>query len=198
MMTFFFFLLSFVIGILTGFLSWKIVTKVFVPQIEISDFISKSLDPSNKQTKYRIKIVNTGRRPAFEFNIIAEIRFRQKDPTSNGNTQIMRIGINTVPLAYLGIGKGRTMNLKTELIPKEHRRHLPEEFQERLGRNERIPLEEILDVLGEDSRIRVYIMCSDGVSGNRKYFVSKDLSKSDITNDKFHPDGVDKLSGGPV
>jgi hypothetical protein len=41
-------------------------------------------------------------------------------------------------------------------------------------------------------------MCSDGVSGNRKYFVSKDLSKSDITNDKFHPDGVDKLSGGPV
>ena len=110
----------------------------------------------------------------------------------------MRIGINTVPLAYLGIGKGRTMNLKTELIPKEHRRHLPEEFQERLGKNERIPLEEILDVLGEDSRIRVYIMCSDGVSGNRKYFVSKDLSKSDITNDKFHPDGVDKLSGGPV
>ena len=125
MMTFLDILLSFVIGILTGFLSWKIVTKVFVPQIEISDFISKSLDPSNKQTKYRIKIVNTGRRLAFEFNIIAEIRFRQKDPRSNGNTQIMRIGINTVPLAYLGIGKGRTMNLKTELIPKEHRRHLP-------------------------------------------------------------------------
>ncbi len=189
---------GFLTGFLTGLLSWRLITKVYVPRIEISEFISRSLDITNGRTKYRIKIINRGKRPAFEFSIVAEIRFRQKDLRSNGNTQIMRIGVNTVPLAFLDVGKSRIMNLKTELIPEEHSRHLSEEHREMIRRGKRVPLEDILKYLGEDARVRIYIMCSDGVSGNRKYFMSKDLAEGDITNDRFEPDGIGKLEGGPI
>lgn len=187
---------GFFFGILASVLAWYIVSKIFVPRIKISPKISKIPDSTNGNYKYRIKIYNAGCRAAFEFSIVAEIRFKKKDGTAN--IQLMRIGINSVPLAFLDSKKGRTMNLKTESIPEHHQRHLSDELKNRIQSGERVSLEEILTYLGPDSYVRVYVMCNDGTSGARKYFVSPDYSIADIVNIGFDPKSEQMMPDGVI
>lgn len=150
--------LSTLLGIVASFIAWFFVAKVYVPRIRISPKISKQYDQTEDRYKYRIKLFNKGMRDAFEFNIVAQIHFEKPD----GNTQLIQIGINSVPLAYLGRKKGRTINLKTEEIPEHHQRHLSPELRERIRQGERVPLEDILNHFGSSAYVKVFVMCNDG------------------------------------
>ena len=192
--TFWTYALSTFLGIAASFIAWFIVAKVFVPRIKISPKISKQFDQTENRYKYRIKLFNKGMRDAFEFNIVAQIRFEKPD----GNTQLMQIGINSVPLAYLGRKKGRTMNLKTEEIPEHHQRHLSPELRERIQKRERVPLEDILKHFGPTAYVKVFVMCNDGVSGQRQYFVSPNYTIDDIVSRAFDPKSEGILPQGVV
>lgn len=185
--------LSTLLGFAASFIAWLFVARMFIPRIKISPKISKRIDPSDGNYKYRVKLYNKGCRDAFEFNVVAQIRFKKDD----GNTQLMQIGINSVPLAYLEKKKGRTMNLKTEEIPEHHQRHLSPELRSRIQSGERVSLEEILNYFGPSAHIKVFVMCNDGVSGQRQYFVST-YKVEDIVERGFDPNSEKILSDGVI
>ncbi|MGY4767734.1 hypothetical protein ACXC9Q_12525 [Kribbella sp. CWNU-51] len=195
-------LIGSVSGIATSYLVWWYVARRLVSKILFSDAISVRPDFSAQGiaeglVKYRVKIHNSGRRAAIDLTIHAMIRSASRDPDAPDNVQLISLGVATVPAPRLDAKRGRTMNLKTELIPEAHRRHLSEAHREALQNGKRVPLEEILQWLGPGAIVRIWVSCYDEFSGSRRVFVSKDYSEADFTSRQFESNGVKVALGGP-
>ena len=192
-------LLGIFIGLVTGgissFIVWFIVFHVIVPHIEFSDCISKVIDENGEPT-YRIKIENSGRRPAIDLKV--NIRYRVKasagaKPFSWLVTYIPFSKDRREQIPFLNPVRNKAKAMR-EVIPllindaTFEGNIFPDDVKEQylMGK---LTLEDLFSV-GHDHGLQIFVFCYDSFSGTRKIFKSKVYTASDIRPGKFQRYGL--------
>jgi len=193
-MRFYELLIGIFIGLVTGgissFIVWFIVYHIIVPHVEFSECISKVPDENGDPT-YRIKIENSGRRPAIDIKI--NIRYRVK---AAHDSKPLKWLITYIPFSkdkreqipYLNPVRHKHKSMR-EVIPllindaTFEENVFPDDIREMylLGK---LQLEDLFSI-GHDHGLQVFVFCYDSFSGTRKIFKSKIYTLSDIRPGKF-------------
>lgn len=185
------FLSGFLLGIFTNFIWWVVSAKLIVPKVVFSRYISKqpienSLNKSG--FKYRIKIVNSTRRPIYDLEIRVILKIKGLG-TTDGNTSNYSIALdyegkdiskslifesNKIIQLYIN----RTQNILTSDF-------IPTEIKEKYNVSA-LKLEDLLK-LGKEAYLIIHASGYDGFSGARKFYNSKKYFVHDIYGAKYFP-----------
>ena len=184
--------LAVVTGIASSYLFWIWLTKGLAPKIAWSSSISKARLPGGP-IKYRVKIMNEGRRAAVDFTAVCLLKL--PDAGSNGNTKLATLRTLDVPLPRLAPGKARVITIKTDGIDPLQVRGLPSAVRECLNQDPPIPLEQLLARF-PGAHFVLHLSAYDEKSGTRCHFTSKDYTTRSITERPFTNGGVDIQARG--
>jgi hypothetical protein len=160
---------GFILGITGSYLSWLFITKVFVPNIEVSKIsrLIESDDPTRVQ--YRIKLYNHGRRPVTDLSIACRIWVKGLNPASDrgSNKTSFHIPVGDEwNFPFLESKEGRIYTLRVKELRGGRPDRLPEGVLEGL-RNGNFELEDLLE-LGGGGYLRIAVSGAHGSSGLRK------------------------------
>lgn len=186
------------VGLFTSFFSWWVLFRWMAPTISLSDSISKTSstvsledDDDKSGVRYRIKIENSGRRPAIDLEVRAFIRIKGLVDPQSSNWEVVHLPLDTsgervwsIPL----MNSVRKSKLRTILrICLNHtdyctKAHFPAHIREKAARKELL-LEDLLS-LGTTSQFRVIVSGFDEFTGARKVFM-KTYLPTDIRFGEF-------------
>lgn len=158
------------LGILASLVAWWIIFHGLMPVLEFSPSIGKITDESSPNGfKYRVKIVNSGRRDILDVEFFARIsikgiRTRYPDNISNFD---LRLSSSRTPVIE------RKKNKLIRIYP-EHLK-LPAE----VGAPELKTLEDIMEFRGQAS-ITIFCFGFDAFTGTRHLFKSKAYKRGNI------------------
>lgn len=183
------FLSGFLLGIFTNFVWWVVSTKLIVPKLVFSRYISKqpienSLNKSG--FKYRIKMINSTRRPIYDLEIRVILRIKGLGTTKENASNY------GIALDYEGkdINKSSIFNSNKIIQLYLNRTHIffssdfiPNDIKEKYN-SSTLKLEDLLN-LGEKAYLTIHASGYDGFSGARKYYTSKKYSVHDIYEAKY-------------
>ncbi|MGW1727793.1 hypothetical protein ACWCQK_33375 [Streptomyces sp. NPDC002306] len=184
--------LAVVTGIASSYLFWIWLTKGLAPKVVWSSSISKARLPGGP-VKYRVKIMNAGRRAAVDFSAVCLLKL--PDAGSNGNTKLATLRTLDVPLPKLSPGRSRVITIKTDGIDPLQVRGLPAAVRECLNQDPPIPLEQLLARF-PGAHLVLHLSAYDEKSGTRCHFTSQDYTTRSITDRPFVGDGVDIQARG--
>lgn len=186
------------VGLFTSFFSWWMLFRWMAPTISISNSISRtpsSVSPEEDDDKsgarYRIKIENSGRRPAVDLQVSVFVRLKGLNDPQSTIWEVIHL-----PLATSGettwttplMNPVRKSKLRTRLrICLNHtdycaKPHFPEHIREKAARKALL-LEDLLS-LGTQAQVGVMVSGYDEFSGARKVFM-KTYHLSDIKCGEF-------------
>ncbi|MGW5295889.1 hypothetical protein [Streptomyces bacillaris] len=185
-------LLAVVTGIASSYLFWIWLTRGLAPRVAWSTSISKAQLPGGP-IKYRVKIMNTGRRAAVDFTAVCMLRL--PDSGSNGNTKLATLRTLDVPLPRLAPGRSRVITIKTDGIDPLQVRGLPRPVQDCLNQDPPVPLEQLLARF-PGAHLVMHLSAYDAKSGTRCHFTSQEYTTRSITDRPFQSDSVDIADRG--
>jgi len=186
------------VGLFTSFFSWWVLFRWMAPTISISSSISRTPssvsseeDDDKSGARYRIKIENSGRRPAVDLQVTVFVRVKGLNDHQSTIWEVVHL-----PLATSGettwttplMNPVRKSKLRTRLrICLNHtdyctKPHFPEHICEKVARKELL-LEDLL-LLGTQAQVGVMVSGYDEFSGARKVFM-KTYHSSDIKCGEF-------------
>lgn len=186
------------VGLFTSFFSWWVLFRWMAPTISISSSISRTPssvsseeDDDKSGVRYRIKIENSGRRPAVDLQVSVFVRIKGLNDPQSTIWEIIYL-----PLATSGektwtrplMNPVRKSKMRTKLrICLNHtdcyaKPHFPQLIREKAVRKE-LFLEDLLS-LGTQAEIGVMVSGYDEFSGARKVFM-KTYHLSDIKCGEF-------------
>lgn len=186
------------VGLFTSFFSWWMLFRWMSPTISISDAISKTSstvpldeDDDKSGVRYRIKIENSGRRPAIDLEVRAFVRIKGLVDRQSTIWELVYLPLDTsgervwsIPL----MNPVRKSKLRTILrICLNHtdyctRAHFPPHIREKAARKTLL-LEDLLS-LGTAAQFRVIVSGFDEFTGARKVFI-KTYLPTDLKSGDF-------------
>lgn len=198
-------IVGFMLGILTNFIVWAVLSHYFVPKIRFSKRLSKVPIKKTKKDRsgyrYRFKIENSGRRDIIDVELTA--RLGVKGLRTKNMWNILYIPLNADGSISYRIPKlfpakeGETGHRKIIFLhpnSAELLRHwtiFPEEI--RCKTRQKTLLFEDLLRLGSQAKLEIHAFCYDRFSGSRKLYVSDPYARDDIVEENFDPMSLDVI-----
>ena len=187
-MDIFILLLGIPIGVVGSLVAWWVLFHALVPSVEISSVIAKtpfSQDPSGY--RYRIKMMNAGRRAILDVELVARLRIKGLFPSLPSNWEVLypKCSYEKIPRVE--------PTARTKLWPALTIRIadfddyaislLPPPIQAKI-RQRTILLEDLLS-LGNKAELQLFVFGYDEFSGSRKLFASRPYSREAVREGYF-------------
>jgi len=173
-------LAGFLLGILTSFLSWWLLSRYLVPRVRFSPCISKIPSEHDKSGwRYRVKFENSGRRTIIDVECLATFRTKGRGPRHPRTWDEAMI-----PLGPGGVeswrfprlrpvrvsGMRQLLTLHTSHAPAFQELTYPEGIRKK-AQDGTLLLEDVL-ALGTSAELQVWVFGYDEVSGTRRLFTT--------------------------
>lgn len=189
-------LVAIICSVIASYLFWLFSFKatnvklIFAYQIERS----KSTQ-AGTNSRYRLKIINVGKRDLLELNIIAKLSIQRNKIKNNC---YLRLGHQEIiPILY-GKKHQNEINNKNKGFAWTLQFHLTDDFLQEFSKTiypetirsaaalEQLTLDDIFAEFGKKARITIYAFGYDAVTGARKMFVSSSYTINDIWIGKYN------------
>ena len=171
------------LGVISSIIGWWILFRCYIPNLSFSSIISK-IEEDNSRARYRIRILNKGRRKAIDLEIIARLQVRGilKETPKVWKQVNLKIAGEKIP--YIEKDEARIIRLLPEKTIDFREMVFPEEIREKAW-SEKLTLEDLFRC-GEESFLQIHVFAYDEFSGSRKMFLSPKYQFASISSEKFH------------
>lgn len=189
-------ILAIICSVIASYLFWLYSFKKTRVKVIFSDQIEKSKSKHNiNNYRYRLKIINIGKRDLHELSFVAKLSIRRKRST---NSSFLRLGHQEIiPILYgkkhqnkkenkhIGFSWTLQFHLTDDFFQEFSKNLYPAQIRSK-ARSRELTLDDIFYEFKEKARISVYAFGYDSATGARKMFVSKPYTIEDMKVGKFN------------
>lgn len=182
-------LLSFLLGVAASALFWWVQNHYVVPRVVFSDGISKQrTDDSPSGVRYRIKLVNNGKRRAIDLEVIARLRIKGLRPEFPGNWEVIDLAMYVDRQPFVSPSRNFVARFYPEGTEKFASSLFPQAIIDK-KRQRLLTLEDVMQ-LGNNADLMLVVFCYDEFSGARKMFHTRRFTREDIVELPFRTEDV--------
>jgi len=164
------FFIGIIMGVITSYFVWWLLTRATVPKVTFAPFISKIQDTEDK-SRYRIGFKNSGRRTIIDVQIIVELVIKGFDTKLPNNTSYIQLNLHKPKLYKVSKGTRWALTIDLNKLPNS------------LSVYKNATLEDLLKI--KNAKVRIIIFGYDEYSGSRKILESDKYTFTDIKEEKF-------------
>jgi len=163
------------LGILSSFLTWWLLSHLLVPKIRFAPFLSKIKVRNQNKFRYRIGFINTGRRSIIDLEIYFKLVIKGYDVQLPRNTHYIEIPLREPKINRVKCGTRWTIDLILSDLPDKLRA---------ITIDQNPSLEDLLKY-NRSTYAKIFIFGFDQYSGTRKFFESQAYRSENIKGKLF-------------
>ena len=181
---------SALLGILSSFSAWWIVSRRLVPKVTFNDSMSVTVDPNDPDRyRMRVKAYNSGKRDIIDFTAELRVSLPGRYAGYPGNITNLTFRLTTSPLMRFPKKTDRIFLIRSSSLDPAHRGNLPTDVLNALDEGDPAFMKKLLE-LSTRAKFRIQGTGNDVYSGTRKFFVSNDMDIDNVRVGTFVPGTV--------